>query len=396
VRTLAFRQIGAEDGLRPSLMRGEQTNTSVAYGDKLVAKLFRKLESGLNPDYEIGRFLTEKGFPHVPRVAGAIEYHRREEPISLAILHEYIQKEGDAWQYTLDALRDFFDRSLASGLDAVAPASTAASLLRLAEEELPPAVAEVIGAYGESVRMLGQRTAELHAALADAEGNPAFEPEPFTPYYQRALYQSMRNLATNSFVLLAKRLREDEDAPPEARIVFGLENEVLNRFRSLTSRTLTSMRIRTHGDYHLGQLLYTGNDFMITDFEGEPSRTLSERRVKRMPLRDVAGMLRSFSYAVHTALQEQLESGLGADAVERARGWGRFWQAWVGSIFLRSYLDAAQRTKLISSDQREVELLLDIYILEKAVYEVAYELNNRPNWLIVPLQGILEILQVES
>jgi maltose alpha-D-glucosyltransferase/alpha-amylase len=266
----------------------------------------------------------------------------------------------------------------------------------MVDEDIPPVVSEMIGAYVESARLLGLRTAELHAALADADGVAAFAPEPFTPYYQRGLYQSMRNLTTNSFALLANRLREDENAPPEARAVFALENEVLNRFRSLTSQTLTSMRIRTHGDYHLGQLLYTGNDFMITDFEGEPSRTLAERRIKRMPLRDVAGMLRSFSYAVHTSLLEQVESGLSSDAVERARGWGRFWQAWVGSIFLRSYLQEAQRTALITAERRELELLLDVYILEKAVYEVAYELNNRPNWLIVPLQGILEILQVES
>jgi maltose alpha-D-glucosyltransferase/alpha-amylase len=175
-----------------------------------------------------------------------------------------------------------------------------------------------------------------------------------------------------------------------------LEEEVLRRFRGLLNRTLGSQRIRPHGDYHLGQVLFTGNDFVIIDFEGEPARALSERRLKRSPLRDVAGMLRSFSYAVHSALIEAEQSGLVEASRIRAREWGRFWQAWVSSIFLGSYLQEARRLGFFAASEEETTLLLDIYMLEKAVYEVAYELNNRPDWLEVPLHGILELLQVES
>jgi maltose alpha-D-glucosyltransferase/alpha-amylase len=181
--------------------------------------------------------------------------------------------------------------------------------------------------------------------------------------------------------------------PPEAVKVFKLEDVVLSRFRAIVNRSLTSTRIRCHGDYHLGQVLYTGNDFMITDFEGEPARSLNERRLRRSPLRDVAGMLRSFSYAVHSAIREREERGLPEESYERARDWGRFWRLWVSSIFLGAYLDEARRAGLLQANPEEIELLLNVFMLEKAVYELGYELNNRPDWLNVPLQGILELLQ---
>jgi maltose alpha-D-glucosyltransferase / alpha-amylase len=154
--------------------------------------------------------------------------------------------------------------------------------------------------------------------------------------------------------------------------------------------------VRNHGDFHLGQVLYTGNDFMITDFEGEPARSLNERRLKRSPLRDVAGMLRSFSYAVHSAIRERQQRGLPEESEQRAHDWGRFWQVWVSSIYLGSYLEEARHAGFLIASPEEVELLLDVFMLEKAVYEVGYELNNRPDWLNVPLRGLLELLQVEA
>jgi maltose alpha-D-glucosyltransferase/alpha-amylase len=267
-------------------------------------------------------------------------------------------------------------------------------MLMLTEEEAPALVGETIGAFAESARLLGQRTAELHAALASGPEGSDFVQEAYTPFYQRSLYQSMRNLATNSFALLAQRVRSDANASPEAAAVLKLEEQVLARFRTIVNRQLSSTRIRSHGDYHLGQVLYTGNDFVITDFEGEPARSLNERRLRRSPLRDVAGMLRSFSYAVHTALRERNERGLPEASQQRALDWGRFWQVRVSSIFLGTYLEEAQKAGLLLASREEIELLLGVFMLEKAVYELGYELNNRPDWLNVPLQGILELLQV--
>jgi maltose alpha-D-glucosyltransferase/alpha-amylase len=396
-RSGAFRRIGRPDGARPSVLRADQSNTSINFGDRMLLKLFRKVEPGVNPDYEVGRYLTDQGFGHSPRVAGALEYLKpRREPITLAILHEFIHKESDAWELTMDALRDFFDRAVTSAAEVDPPAITATSLLRLTEEEVPPLVNETIGAFAEAARMLGIRTAQMHSALAGGSDGSAFLPESYTPFYQRSLYQSMRNLATNSWALLDKYQKTHADAPTEAIMVSKLEPKALERFHTIVNRPLASTLIRTHGDYHLGQLLYTGNDFLITDFEGEPARSLNERRLKRSPLRDVAGMLRSFDYAVHSALIERRDRGLPEESAERTRAWGRFWQAWVSAIFLSSYLEEARRSGFLAAPSEEVETLLGIYMLEKAVYELGYELNNRPSWLVVPLQGILELLQAES
>ena len=397
IRTAALRRLGATGQLRANVLRAEQSNTSIAYGDKLLLKLFRRVEPGVNPDFEIGKYFTDTGFQHAPLVAGGIEYVRpRKEPITLGIVHEFITKEGDAWEITLDALRDFFDRAASVNREVVAPPINAASLLRLTEEELPELVGETIGAYIESARLLGERTAQMHLAMAGGTVESGFVPEPFTPFYQRSLYQSMRNMTTGSFALLTQRIKSEIGAPPEAVVVAGLEDEVLLRFRAIVNRSLSSSRVRTHGDFHLGQVLYTGSDFVITDFEGEPAKSLNERRLRRSPLRDVAGMLRSFSYAVHTSLRERGQRGLPEESEHQAREWGQFWQAWVSSVFLGSYLTEASRGALLQAGRDELELLLGVYMLEKAVYEMAYELNNRPDWLFVPLQGILELMQGTS
>jgi maltose alpha-D-glucosyltransferase/alpha-amylase len=391
-----LRSLDLGEGLRATPIRAEQSNTSVNVNDRLLLKTYRKLEAGTNPDFEIGRYLTERGFPNTPRVAGAVEYQRPgEAPMTLAIVHEYIQNEGDAWQYSLDAVRDFFDRAQAEVQPVEAPAVVAEQLLPLRDQEPPVAIAEMVGAYLESARLLGRRTAELHAELADAT-LPDFAPESFTPHYQRGLFQSMRNLAGNSFALLAARVVEDDDMPPEAEEVLRLEEDVLRSFRRLVGLHLRSQRIRTHGDYHLGQVLFTGNDFMITDFEGEPSRSLTDRRLKRSPLRDVAGMLRSFSYAAQTAIRERVQSGLVADNGASLQPWGRLWQLWVSSAFLGAYLTRAREAGFFNADHDETAVLLDIYLLEKAVYELGYELNNRPDWVSVPLQGILDLLRVNA
>jgi maltose alpha-D-glucosyltransferase/alpha-amylase len=398
VRTPALRHIGRPpQGSHPTVLRVEQSNTSVNYGDRLLLKLYRRVEPGINPDYEVGAYLTERGFAHSPAVGGAIEYKkRRKEPITLAVLSEFVHKEADAWDLTIDSLRDFFDRAAALPAEFEALPASVSVILRLTEEEPPPLVGETVGAFAEVARLLGQRTAELHVALATGPEGSSFVQESFTPYYQRSLYQSMRNLAANSFGLLAQRLKSETDVPAEAAAVLKLEDSVLARFRTIVHAPLTSMRIRTHGDYHLGQVLYTGSDFMITDFEGEPARSLNERRLTRSPLRDVAAMLRSFSYAMNTALIERQERGLPEEAHDRAKDWGRFWLVWVSSIFLGSYLEETRKAGLITAGTDEIELVLDVYMLEKAVYELGYELNNRPDWLHVPLQGILELLQVEA
>ncbi len=381
--------------LEPSLGKAEQSNTSVLFGDKFIYKMFRRLESGTNPELEVGRFLTAKQFPNVPPVAGWLEYRRKNgERVSLGILTALIANAKDAWPYTLDMLGRYFERVRSRTEESPAVPAVDGSLLSLAARDVPDSVSDMIGTYLELARLLGQRTGELHLALASDAENKDFAPEPFTPFYQRALYQSMRNLAVNNLQMLRRRLKTiAEPARPLAEKVLGLQDEILKRFRAVSQTRLTAMRIRCHGDFHLGQVLYTGKDFVIIDFEGEPARPLGERRIKRPPLRDVAGMIRSFDYATYAALFQELNLGnLHAEQLPQLEPWTRFWQEWVSAVYLRAYLQAVEPGRLLPQGGEELELLLNAHLLEKVIYEVGYELNNRPDWVRIPLQGILQLL----
>ncbi len=387
----------ANEELQPSVMGAEQSNTSIAYGDRFILKLFRRPDPGVNPDLEIGRFLTERAaFPHVPKVAGAIEYRRgRSRPRTLAILQEYVPNQGDAWRYTLDELGRFYERALTVPAEerdeVVLPRET--GVLRLAGQTPPAEAIEAIGPYLGSARLLGQRTAELHLALCSQAEDAAFAPEAFSTLYQRSLYQSMRALTERTFHLLRQRAKH----LPEAAQVLDLEEEITQRFHQLTREKITTDRIRCHGDYHLGQVLYTGKDFVIIDFEGEPARPLSERRIKRSPLRDVAGMLRSFHYAAYTPLvSEDVEGGLLPDDPSVLDPWARLWYLWTSASFLGTYLETAAGSRFIPEDPRHIEVLLETFLIEKAVYEISYEANNRPDWLKIPIQGILQLLEDRS
>jgi maltose alpha-D-glucosyltransferase/alpha-amylase len=399
--TRAFREIrGLSDApLEPSILRAEQSNTSVLYGDRFILKLFRRLHPGVNPDLEIGRFLTDRGFGNIPPVAGAIEYYReREQPTTLAILQALVPNQGDAWEYTLDVLGHFFEQVLARRTDMPGADKTRQPLLELVDSDPPEEVLEMIGPYAESARLLGQRTGELHVMLASAPDDPEFAPEPFSKLYQRSLYQSMRSLTGHVFQLLQQRLKDLPDVlQPEAQAILERKTEILDQFRSVMEHKISAMRIRCHGDYHLGQVLYTGKDFVIIDFEGEPARPISERRIKRSPLRDVAGMLRSFHYAAYAALFRQEEGGLiSSEDVSFVESWVQFWHFWVSVLFLNAYLEVAPEGNFLPERREELKVLLDIYLLEKAIYEVGYELNNRPQWVKIPLQGIQQVLQTSA
>ena len=390
-----FPELRGQGDLEASALRAEQSNTSIRFGDCLVLKLFRKLEPGINPDLEIGQFLTEKTtFRHFPRVAGSLTVRRKaEEPLTLGILQEWVANEGDAWSYTLDSLGRYFDRALTSwGQRGPAPVLEG-SLLDLAERGPSQEDLEAIGTYLPRVELLGERTAELHIALASGTGKD-FGPEPFSELYQRSLYDSMRTLAKKNFRLLGRGLDGlPEGARQAARQVLSLEDRAVERFRTLVGPKLSAQRIRTHGDYHLGQVLYTGKDFVILDFEGEPSRSLSERRIKRSPFRDVAGMLRSFQYAAYAKLFEEVAAGVASpESLPALESWALYWERWVSAAYLRAYLARAQGASFVPQSREELALMLDVYVLEKAIYELGYELNNRPDWVRIPLQGIRQIL----
>jgi maltose alpha-D-glucosyltransferase/alpha-amylase len=391
---------GVEEGtLEPHVSRAEQSNSSIIFGNRLILKLFRRIELGVNPDLEIGRHLTERaGYDHTPAVAGAIEYQSAgDEPATLAIVHRYAPNEGDAWSYTLDTLGLFYERILTEGPPTAEVPLPAPGLLARARAEIPAEANDVVGSFLESARQIGRRTAELHNALAQDQGDAAFTPEPMTPHHLRSVYQSMRNLAGRNLGLLRKALPALPDRARElGEGVAGDEAAILDRFQALLGRRITCARIRSHGDFHLGQVLYTGRDFLLLDFEGEPSRSLGDRRTKRTPLRDVAGMLRSFHYATFAAIREEGNRGLldpDSDTARVLEAWGAYWYDWVSAAFLGAYLEAAEGAPYLPEDDADLTVLLETALLEKAVYELGYELNNRPDWVLIPLLGIRDLLR---
>ncbi len=395
----AFRALRRSPGrLDPWVIRAEQTNTSIAYGKRLILKLVRRPDPGINPDLEVTRFLGETAY-HVnsPRLAGSLEYLAAgSEPMTVGILREYVENEGDAWGYTLDALAAYYEhilsRPAADRAQAILPET---HLLDIARQTAPGLAGDTIGDFLQSAELLGRRTGELHVALASVTDAPAFMPEPFTPFYQRSVFERMRRLAAQVTPLLQRALGTlSPGAQALAAEVLSRNDEIIARFRSVLDQPLSGTRVRVHGDYHLGQILFTGKDFVIIDFEGEPARPMGERRLKRSPMKDVAGMLRSFQYAAYIALHNLVSVGMiPQEQVEGLEAWARFWYVWVSAAFLRGYLEVATTPGILPETDAERAALLDACLMEKAIYEVGYELNNRPEWVHIPLTGILELIR---
>jgi maltose alpha-D-glucosyltransferase/alpha-amylase len=381
--------------LEPAVNKGEQSNSSVFYGDKLALKLFRRLDSGENPEFEISNFLTRRRFPYSPPLAGALEYRvDREEPMTVAVLNSFLPKCKDAWEFTLDTLGRFYERVQSLPPEKRKPQVPTQPLEKLAAAGPPPEAVEYIGTYIESARMLGQRTAALHLAFASETLDRRFTPEPFTPHFQRGLFQSLRNLMRQNFQLLAKKLKTlPPEIQPLAEKVIALEPAVLARFSAVYQRRIDALQTRCHGDFHLGQVLSDGKDFSIIDFEGEPALSISERRLKRSPLLDVAGMVRSFHDAAQAAMLKLIESGGVPPAqVEPLAAWAQFWARHVSAVFYRAYLDAAKNAAFLPRKDEDIQLLMDVFLLRKAIYELGFELVNRPGWARIVLQSILDLM----
>jgi maltose alpha-D-glucosyltransferase/alpha-amylase len=395
-QTPALRRILSQGttALEPKVSKAEQSNTSVIFGQSFILKVFRKLEAGVNPDIEMGLFLTERAFRYSPSIAGTLEYRgQRTPPLYLAILQEFIPNEGDAWKYTITSLADYFGSALHIPLR-TPPELASYHPLTLMESGLPKEAPGIIGAYLQSAKLLGDRTARMHAALTGTNAGPDFAPEPMAEQARAELHQDLVFHAKTMLALLRQmrsglRPQESEDAEK----VLAIEEQILGRFEPLLNTPINSQRIRFHGDFHLGQVLYTGEDFKIIDYEGEPARSLGDRRRKGLAMRDVAGMIRSFQYAPYAALfSASPVLTPTADTLPVLLSYADFWTASVGAAYLQGYFDAAAGLSSVPSNRQERKLLLDIFLLQKALYEIGYELNNRPDWVSIPLRGILILL----
>jgi len=389
-RSAAFAQLYAGSGepLKAKLLKGEQSNSSVVYDERLILKFFRRIEEGINPDLEMTAFLTERArYRHVPALAGFLEYRTRNgESSTQAILQAFVANEGDAWKYTQRSLERFYEvaKSASRG-------NTGA-----ANEQVHQVTRETIGAYLKSVALLGRRTAELHLALASNSDDPDFAPEPFTVEFQKSFAATLLRMTSDVLRLLRDKIsRLPALWQAKAEAVAHHEGEISNRFRASLSEPIKGARLRIHGDFHLGQVLYTGSDFVIIDFEGEPARPLSERRIKRSPLQDVAGMLRSFHYAAFAPLLGTSgNEPMDAKRFEHMRVWAESWTAQVADTFLAEYFQTSGAAPFLPDNPAETSRLLELYVLEKAIYELGYELNNRPDWVGLPLEGISKLLAI--
>ena len=389
---------GQADSLIAASVKGEQSNTSVTFGDKVIMKLFRRVEPGINPDLEIGRFLAQQtAFTNTPPLLGAIEYRPPSgEPLTLAVANVLVPQAETAWQFALDNLGRYFEHVLTQQIDKWPHSEGLGtkSLWDLAESPQSANTPEFSTDFAQAATLLGQRTAEMHQALAADSNTPEFTPEPFTQLYQRSLYQSARKAAAQNMQRLRKRIDHlSSRAQQLGRLLLEHEKQLSEQMKTIVSRKIVASRIRCHGDYHLGQVLYTGRDFMIIDFEGEPPRSLSERRMKCSPLQDVASMIRSFHYAAAQGFNHLVATGLPTpDNTEPLKRAGTFWAVSAVGAFLAAYQTAASSAAFYPAAREDREVLLNFYLLNKAIYEMGYELNNRPDWIEIPLSAVVYLV----
>ncbi len=386
------------DAIKPRVLSADQSNTSVVYGKNFFLKLFRKLDYAINSDAEISGFLTDESkFEHMPTFVGTFQWKSNKETITLGLIQKLVENSGDGWTYVLDRLDELNEKLLASPDILTLPDELMTFNADTAYDgRVNPVLHEIFsGPLTEQVRLLGIRTAELHKALAARSDIAAFAPEPYSLHYQRSLFSGLKSLVRSAFQNQSGNL---EKLAPEVRglaeEILGRQSEILIRLKDIYRKKIDVSKIRIHGDYHLGQVLFTGKDFVITDFEGEPARSYTERRLKRSPLRDVAGMIRSFHYAAYASLF--LDNHIRKDDYPKLIPVMEAWYHHISHVFMEAYKENVQGTPFIPKSDDELETLMTTFLLEKAIYEMNYELNNRPDWVIIPLTGIKAILDAKQ
>ncbi len=353
----------------------EQSNTGVFFGNRLFLKAYRHLRLGINPEVEVGRFLTEaSAFPHIAPIAGVVEYvEEGAEPVALGLLQKFVENQGDLWTQTLEHLRRIL---------AVPGAAS------VAEQRGPEAAAAQ--AQSSRLELLGRRVAEMHRAFARVTGDPAFDPEPLSSVDAQAWKRAVEDEAERTFAAAAAaRATIPEALRPQVDELAWLRERLLARVRGCDLDLSGLVKTRYHGDLHLGQVLVAQDDFVIVDFEGEPARGLDERRKKSCVLRDVAGIVRSIAYAADAAeLRREPRAGPSNERTQQLLGG---WERDAVRDFLAGYRKAAAGIASVPSGDGAFAAILELFLLEKALYELRYEIGNRPDWIPIPLRGLLEL-----
>jgi maltokinase len=347
----------------------DSSNSAMVFGEKYFLKLYRKLFSETNPEVEMVEFITQNSdFANIPRFAGSLTWNRKSEAdVTFGMMVEVIQNEKDDWSKTGDYLNDFIEAFVDGNF-------------------------QIKENVFDKVALLARRTAEMHLALYAERAEELFRAEPFDRPYRRYVHQKVEDLLERRYALLTDNyLKLDEQAQALAWVFMESKDLIIEFFDQILARQLDSLRTRIHGDYHLGQVLVTGEDLTIIDFEGEPESSISSRKIKHSPLKDVAGMIRSYHYAVSAKLFNAPETNsLDANTLQRAAD---RWYKLIKDTYLEEYFNVFGSPHPLFKNNNEINYLLLFHLLEKAIYELGYEVNYRPTWVKIPLRGIVEVIR---
>jgi len=380
--------------VRARVHNSERANTAVSYNNLFFLKLFRKVDRTLNPDLEISRYLSQEiQFPYTPQFMGAIEWKGEKETIALGMLQELVENHGDGYSYMIERINNYIERILARDRQAFNPTQLQGTLTDpVSFDELDSELQLLLGGNAaEQAKLIGIRTAQMHLALATPNGTKDFMPEEFSLHYQRSLFSSMQSLVRESYQShhrninnLPERLREPVKA------LFNRRDDILSTLKRIYNKKLDVVKIRIHGNYHLRHVLLTGRDLAIQNFTGNPEKAFSERRLKRSPLRDVATMILSLHYVAYEGFLNT--SQVQQDELETLMPFAHMWAHYMSSFFVKAYLETVQDTQFIPKEKSDLDVMLQTYMLERALKDLISELDNRPKWVPVPLRMIQSIL----
>ena len=368
------------------VLNAEQSNTSIIFCEKYFFKLFRKVNYGVNPDFEMTRFLSEQtAFKNIPVFKGAVDFTNNQGNLLLGMMQDLCLNQGDAWTLMQIEVELYFKKI------AEVNWNNAKKGQKLQFEKVPETLNQLIGIpLFDKIALLARRTAQMHKALASNKHLTDFKAMQFDAKERSAFYSSVINLIDEKFLLLEQNLNLLSDrVKADAIVIINKKEDIKIFFKKILTQHTNSKIIRIHGDYHLGQVLYTGNDFIILDFEGEPDKSHQQRRLKFSPLKDVAGMLRSFSYAAYAVLYNQYHNNQTLQL--QLEPWAKEWYNYVGRIFLDVYFDEVKDTDILESKD-DLLPLIQVFLFEKAIYELGYELNNRKAWVNIPLAGVIQFV----
>ncbi len=403
-RNRRFRKVWGQThpNLEPALLRTSEVDTSIRFGDRFVLKVLRKIEPGIHPGVELGQLLTEKvDFTHAASFAGYLEYQANDgEKTTLAVLHGFVPNEGTAWQATRRYVNNFFERVnemqiSTAQLRKTVPANVYNLDFVLAPP--PPLAVELLGSHLSFAETIGARVAQLHLTLSTQLDDPAFAPEPFNDFYRQSLYHGYLGLTGRRMEFIRQRYSEmREDVRVLAARVLDQEDAIVKKLQAVFVERIHSERIRFHGRLHLGHLLVTGDDVVLFDFEGDPQQHISERRIKRCPIRDVTSMLVSFGYAAQTAIRQSAAPNPNEPATSDAsRDAGRFWYSHISAAFLRGYWQIAGNAAYMPRSRADQQTLLATYLLERALLDIRADIEDKPEFSGMPFRIILHLLGTE-